>query len=100
MGVSLLPTAYDRVLATRYGVKAVELIKEGKFGRMVALKGNEIIDIPLERGTRELKLVDMDIYNEAEIYFEYYQSGALPLVMRSTPTSPHFQDAAKTQDYW
>ena len=63
------PTAYDRVLATRYGVKAVELVKEGKFGRMVALKGNEIIDIPLERGTKELKLVDMDIYSEAEIFF-------------------------------
>ena len=65
----LLQTAYDRVLATRYDVKAVELIKEGKFGRMVALKGNEIIDIPLEGGTKELKLVDMDIYSEAEISF-------------------------------
>ena len=54
---------------------------------MVALKGNEIIDIPLERGTKELKLVDMNIYIEAEICFEYYQSGVLPLVMRSTPTS-------------
>ena len=77
-------------LAIRYGVKAVELVKVGKFGRMVALKGNEIIDIPLERGTKELKLVDMDIYIEAEICFEYYQSGALPLVMRSTPTTSHY----------
>ncbi|MCK5307849.1 MAG: hypothetical protein KAJ73_04485 [Zetaproteobacteria bacterium] len=51
----LLQTAYDRVLATRYGVKAVELIKEGKFGRMVALKGNEIIDILLERGNEGAK---------------------------------------------
>jgi len=63
------PTAYDRVLATRYGVRAVELIKKGKFGRMVALRGNEIIDIPLEKGTKEAKLVDMDIYKVAEIFF-------------------------------
>ena len=55
MCLPFFQTAYDRVLATRYGVKAVELIKEGKFGRMVALKGNEIIDILLERGNEGAK---------------------------------------------
>ncbi len=63
------PTAYDRILATRFGVKTVELIREGKFGRMVALKGNSIVDIPLEEGTKKLKLVNMDIYRIAEVFF-------------------------------
>jgi 6-phosphofructokinase 1 len=63
------PTAYDRILATRFGVKTVELIKEGKFGRMVALKGNAIVDVPLEEGTKRLKSVDMDIYRVAETFF-------------------------------
>lgn len=59
------PTAYDRVLATRYGIRAVELIEEGKFGRMVALQGNRIVDVSLEEATRETKTVDMDMYRIA-----------------------------------
>src|SRR3989337_2237680 len=49
------PTAHDRILATRYGVRAVELINEGKFGVMVALQGN--------------KTVDMETYKVAEVFF-------------------------------
>lgn len=61
------PTAYDRVLATRYGVAAVDLISKGAFGRMVALRGNEIIDIPLEDAVAHLKTVDPAFYKMAKI---------------------------------
>ncbi|MEK6539351.1 MAG: ATP-dependent 6-phosphofructokinase [Deltaproteobacteria bacterium] len=63
------PTAHDRVLATRYGVRAVELINEGKFGVMVALQGNKIVPIPLEEGVRQTKTVDMETYKVAEVFF-------------------------------
>lgn len=63
------PTAYDRILASRYGVRAVELINQGKFGRMAALQGNKIIDIPLEEGVKQTKTVDMEIYKVAEVFF-------------------------------
>lgn len=51
------PIAYDRVLSTRFGVRAAELVEEGGFGRMVALRGDEIVDIPLSDAVSELKLV-------------------------------------------
>jgi 6-phosphofructokinase 1 len=60
------PTAYDRVLATRYGVSAVERINSGLFGRMVALRGNTIIDIPLEEAVAHLKTVDPKFYSMAK----------------------------------
>ncbi|MBI3753055.1 MAG: 6-phosphofructokinase [Deltaproteobacteria bacterium] len=63
------PTAYDRILACRYGVRAVELIHAGKFGRMAALQGNKIVDIPLEEGVKQTKTVDMEIYKVAEVFF-------------------------------
>jgi 6-phosphofructokinase 1 len=63
------PTAFDRVLGTRLGVKAVELIKNGKFGRMVALQGVKIIDVPLEEAVKALKLVDEDLYDIARVFF-------------------------------
>ncbi|MBI5328514.1 MAG: 6-phosphofructokinase [Deltaproteobacteria bacterium] len=63
------PTAYDRILASRYGVMAVDLINQGKFGRMVALQGNKIIDIPLAEGVKQTKTVDMEIYKVAEVFF-------------------------------
>ncbi len=63
------PTAYDRILATRYGVKAVELINEGKFGRMVALRGSEIKDISLADATSKTKTVDPETLRIAEIFF-------------------------------
>jgi len=52
------PTLFDRILATRVGYKAVELVVEKKFGYMVALKGNEIIPVSLEEATAKLKTVD------------------------------------------
>lgn len=63
------PTAYDRVLGSRFGVHAVEMIKEGKFGRMAALRGTEIIDIPIEDAVSELKTVDDKFYDVAKTFF-------------------------------
>lgn len=63
------PTAFDRVLGTRFGVHAVELVKAGKFGRMVSLKGIEIVDVPLAEGVKELKLVSKELYRMARIFF-------------------------------
>jgi len=63
------PTAFDRVLGTRFGVKAVELVTAGKFGRMVALSGNKIIDVPLQEAVAALKTIDMELYEIAKVFF-------------------------------
>jgi ATP-dependent phosphofructokinase / diphosphate-dependent phosphofructokinase len=63
------PTAFDRVLGTRYGVKAVDLIHEGKFGRMVVLRGDRITDVPLEKTMKGLKRVDPELIKTAEIFY-------------------------------
>jgi 6-phosphofructokinase 1 len=63
------PTAYDRVLATRFGKAAVDLIHEGKFGRMVALKGKDITSVPLKDVIGKRKTVDLQLYDLAQIFF-------------------------------
>jgi 6-phosphofructokinase 1 len=63
------PTAFDRVLGTRFGIKAVELILQNQFGMMVSLQGNKITAVPIEQGTGKLKTVDPDLYNLAKIFF-------------------------------
>jgi len=63
------PTAFDRVLGTRFGVKAVELVMKKKFGRMVALAGNKVIDVALEEAVAALKTVDMELYDIAKVFF-------------------------------
>jgi len=63
------PTAFDRVLGTRFGVRAVELIMDKKFGKMVALAGTKIIAVPLEEAVQALKTVDMELYNTAKVFF-------------------------------
>ena len=63
------PTAYDRVLGTRYGIRAIDMVHEGKFGRMAALQGNKIIDIPLSDAVGTLKTVDMALFEVAKIFF-------------------------------
>lgn len=63
------PTAFDRVLGTRFGVKAVELVKSGKFGQMASLQGRNIVDVPLKAAVGELKLVPADYYEMAKAFF-------------------------------
>jgi len=63
------PTAHDRVLATRFGVAAVECVKNEDFGKMVALQGSKIIPIEISDAVSVTKTVDMDLYNIAKIFF-------------------------------
>ncbi len=63
------PTAFDRVLATRFGVHAIRAVADGAFGTMVALRGTQIVRVPLAEATSELKLVPPERYAEAEVFF-------------------------------
>jgi ATP-dependent phosphofructokinase / diphosphate-dependent phosphofructokinase len=63
------PTAFDRVLASRFGVAAVDLIHKGDFGKMVALKGLEIVPVPFEEALSKAKTVPNDLYAAAEVFF-------------------------------
>jgi len=63
------PTARDRVLATRYGLKAASLVHERRFGRMAALQGDRIVDVSLAEATAELKTVPPDWYEVARAFF-------------------------------
>ena len=62
------PTAHDRVLATRYGVEAMECVREGDFGKMVALQGAKIVRIPLKTVAKKLKTIDKDLYNLTKVF--------------------------------
>jgi 6-phosphofructokinase 1 len=63
------PTATDRILATRFGLQAIDAVHEGDSGVMVALRGTEIVRVPLADATSELKLVPLERYAEAEVFF-------------------------------
>jgi len=63
------PSAYDRILATRLGVYAVEMVLRGEFGYMAALRGTRIESVPLEEIADRLKPVDEEIYRTAEVFF-------------------------------
>jgi ATP-dependent phosphofructokinase / diphosphate-dependent phosphofructokinase len=63
------PTAFDRVLATRFGVAAIDAVHDGAFGQMVALRAGSIVRVPLEEATGELKLVDPELYDVARVFF-------------------------------
>ncbi|HET7758544.1 MAG TPA: ATP-dependent 6-phosphofructokinase [Gaiellaceae bacterium] len=63
------PTPRDRILATRYGLKAADLVQEGRFGRMAALHGDAIVDVPLAEATSELKTVPDDWFEVARAFF-------------------------------
>jgi len=65
-----MPTACDRVLAARLGVKAVELIKEGKFGMMSSLQGNDIVPVPLKDAIARRKTVSLELYNLARSFLK------------------------------
>jgi len=63
------PTAFDRVLATRFGLAAIDATQDGAWGRMVALRGTEIVRVPLAEATAELKTVPPERYAEVEVFF-------------------------------
>ncbi|MCF2531254.1 6-phosphofructokinase [Yinghuangia soli] len=63
------PTAFDRWLATRFGFHAIDAVHGGDWGKMVALRGTDVITVPLEDATRELKTVPPALYDEAKTLF-------------------------------
>jgi 6-phosphofructokinase 1 len=63
------PTPFDRVLATRFGLAAVDAVHDGQSGVMVALRGTDIVRVPLTAATAQLKLVPVERYAEAEVFF-------------------------------
>ena len=63
------PTAHDRVLATRFGIAAVEQLKNENYGKMVALQGDHIVPIPIDDAVSVTKTVDMDLYEIAKVFF-------------------------------
>jgi phosphofructokinase-like protein len=58
------PTAFDRVLATRFGVEAVAAVHDGDFGKMVALRGTAIVRVPIAEAVARAKTVDLDLYGD------------------------------------
>ncbi|MFJ4852748.1 6-phosphofructokinase [Streptomyces sp. NPDC088730] len=63
------PSAFDRWLATRFGLHAIDAVHDGDFGKMVALNGTDIVRVPIAEATARLKTVDPALYAEAEIFF-------------------------------
>lgn len=63
------PTAYDRVIGTRFGIKAVELVKEEKFGEMVSLRDNKLQSVSMEKAIKKRKTIDLDLYETASVFF-------------------------------
>ncbi|MGC8631605.1 MAG: 6-phosphofructokinase [Thermoprotei archaeon] len=62
------PTAYDRILATRFGIAAVDLIKQGNFGKMVSLQGEKIVPLPLEEAVKANRVVPEDMRWLAKVF--------------------------------
>lgn len=62
------PTAFDRVLATRYGIAAIDSVHKGQFGQMVALKGNQIVSVSLKDVIGKRKTVDLELYEIAKVF--------------------------------
>jgi 6-phosphofructokinase 1 len=63
------PTAFDRVLATRFGIAAIEAVHDGAFGQMVALSNAKIVRVPLAEAVGSLKTVDPDLLEVAEVFY-------------------------------
>ena len=63
------PVAFDRVLATRFGVAAMDAAIAGDFGAMVGLRGTQIVRTPLSKALREPKLLEASLYETAELFF-------------------------------
>ncbi|MGA5700236.1 6-phosphofructokinase [Peterkaempfera bronchialis] len=63
------PTAFDRWLATRFGLHAIDAVRDGDFGTMVALRGTDIVRAPLDVATARIKTVDPSLYEEFDVFF-------------------------------
>jgi phosphofructokinase-like protein len=63
------PTAFDRVLATRFGIAAIDAMDDGDYGKMVSLRGTDIVRVPIGEAVTELKTVDPELYETAEVFF-------------------------------
>ncbi len=63
------PNAYDRILGSRFGLHAVEMVMQGVFGCMVATRGEYITHIPLEEIADKIRPLNGEIYREAEVFF-------------------------------
>jgi 6-phosphofructokinase 1 len=63
------PSAFDRWLATRFGLHAIDAVHDGDFGKMVALRGTDIVRVPLAEATSHIKTVDPKLYEEAQVFF-------------------------------
>jgi len=63
------PSAFDRVLATRFGVEAVTAVHDGDFGKMVALRGTRIVRVPISEAVAQAKTVDLEFYREMAAVF-------------------------------
>jgi len=63
------PSAFDRVLGTRFGLRAVDIVRARKFGRMVALSGTKIVDVPLPAPGQQKRYLDPELYQDAETFF-------------------------------
>ena len=63
------PSAFDRVLATRFGIAAIDLVNDDQFGKMVALRGNKVIAVDLSEATKEIRKVDPKLYEIAQVFF-------------------------------
>ncbi len=75
------PTAFDRLIGTRYGVAAVDYLHEGKQGNITALKGRDVVPVPLEEVGGKNRLVDRDLYELAKVFYTPYS-----LMINGTPT--------------
>ncbi|MGH2528032.1 MAG: 6-phosphofructokinase [Actinomycetota bacterium] len=65
------PSAHDRILATRFGIAAIDMAAAGAWGTMVALRGNDVVGIPLKEAVAEVRLVPEELYRVAEVFFGY-----------------------------
>ena len=63
------PTAFDRVLGTRFGIAAIDLVAQGEFGKMVALRGTEIVSVEIKDAVSKNRTVDMGLYDIAKVFF-------------------------------
>ncbi|MFW9845096.1 MAG: ATP-dependent 6-phosphofructokinase [Candidatus Thorarchaeota archaeon] len=63
------PTAFDRMLGTKYGIAAIDMVHQGKFGMMTALEGTKVRPVPIIEGVVESKTVDIETYEIAKVFF-------------------------------